>query len=104
MITPQSYKWFFEPTTSVEGHMHAIRRTIVEAQTKFQHVEIMDPHAYGKVLVLDGRIQSSQAEDFIYHEALVHPGMLASERAPVESSVRSVQRSVPGSWAQAVTR
>ena len=82
MITPQSYKWFFEPTTSVEGHMHAIRRTIVEAQTKFQHVEIMDTHAYGKVLVLDGRIQSSQAEDFIYHEALVHPGMLASERAP----------------------
>jgi spermidine synthase len=82
LITPQSYKWFFEPTTAIEGHMHAIRRTIVEAQTKFQHVEIMDTHAYGKVLVLDGRIQSSQAEDFIYHEALVHPGMLASERAP----------------------
>jgi len=82
LITPQSYKWFFEPTTAIEGHMHAIRRTIVEAQTKFQHVEIMDTHAYGKVLVLDGRMQSSQAEDFIYHEALVHPGMLASERAP----------------------
>ncbi|HEX2437413.1 MAG TPA: fused MFS/spermidine synthase, partial [Methylomirabilota bacterium] len=82
MITPQSYKWFFEPTTAVEGHMHAIRRTIVEAQTKFQHVEIMETPAYGKVLVLDGRIQSSQAEDFIYHEALVHPGMLASERPP----------------------
>jgi spermidine synthase len=82
LITPQSYKWFFEPTTAVEGHMHAIRRTIVEAQTKFQHVEIMETPAYGKVLVLDGRIQSSQAEDFIYHEALVHPGMLASERPP----------------------
>jgi spermidine synthase len=82
LITPQSYKWFFEPTTAVEGHMHAIRRTIVELWTKFQHAEIMDTHAYGKVLVLDGRIQSSQAEDFIYHEALVHPGMLASERPP----------------------
>jgi spermidine synthase len=82
LITPQSYKWFFEPTTAVEGHMHAIRRTVVEAQTKFQHVEIMETPAYGKVLVLDGRIQSSQAEDFIYHEALVHPGMLASERPP----------------------
>ena len=82
MITPQSYKWFFEPTTAIEGHMHAIRRTIVEAQTKFQHVEIMETHAYGKVLVLDGRIQSSHAEDAIYHEALVHPGMLASERPP----------------------
>src|SRR5205823_12274239 len=82
LISPQAYKWFFEPTTAVEGHMHAIKRTIVELQTKFQHAEIMETLAYGKLLVLDGRIQSSQAEDFIYHEALVHPGMLACDRAP----------------------
>ena len=82
MITPQSYKWFFEPTTAIEGHMHAIKRTIVETQTKFQHVEIMETLGYGKVLVLDGRIQSSQGDEFIYHEALVHPGMLAAEAAP----------------------
>lgn len=87
MISPQSYKWFFEPTTPVEGHMHAIKRTIVEVQTKFQHAEIMETPAYGKLLVLDGRIQSSQAEDFIYHEALVHPGMLASERRPESGMV-----------------
>jgi spermidine synthase len=85
--TPQAYKWFFEPTTAVEGHMHAIKRTIVEAQTKFQHAEIMETPAYGKLLVLDGRIQSSQAEDFIYHEALVHPGMLASEHRPESGMV-----------------
>ena len=62
--------------------MHAIVRTIVEAQTKFQHVEIMETASYGKALVLDGRIQSSQADEFIYHEALVHPGMLATETKP----------------------
>src|SRR5256712_1495801 len=62
--------------------MHAIKRTIVELQTKFQHAEIMETPAYGKLLVLDGRIQSSQAEDFDYLEALVHAGMVASERAP----------------------
>jgi len=82
LIHPQSYKWFFETTTAVEGHMHAIVRTIVEAQTKFQHVEIMETASYGKALVLDGRIQSSQADEFIYHEALVHPGMLAAENRP----------------------
>jgi spermidine synthase len=82
LINPQSYKWFFETTTAVEGHMHAIVRTIVETQTKFQHVEIMETASYGKALVLDGRIQSSQADEFIYHEALVHPGMLATENKP----------------------
>jgi spermidine synthase len=82
LITSQSYKWFFETTTAFEGHMHAIARTIVEAQTKFQHAEILQTAAYGKTLVLDGRIQSSQVDEFIYHEALVHPGMLTTEASP----------------------
>jgi spermidine synthase len=87
MLNPKSYKWFFETTTPVEGHMHAIVRTIVEVQTKFQHVEIMETAAYGKVLVLDGRMQSSQADEFIYHEALVHPGLLMLDAPPSSALV-----------------
>ncbi|MBI4246163.1 MAG: polyamine aminopropyltransferase [Candidatus Rokubacteria bacterium] len=86
-MNPQSYKWFFETTTPVEGHMHAIVRTLVQARTKFQQVEIMETASYGKVLVLDGRIQSSQADEFIYHEALVHPGLLAADRPPESALV-----------------
>jgi len=82
LISSQSHKWFIETTTAFEGHMHAIAKTIVEAQTKFQHVEILQTASYGKTLVLDGRIQSSQGDEFIYHEALVHPGLLATEAAP----------------------
>ena len=77
MTAPQHYKWFFEATTAVEGHMHAIARTIVARQTKYQYMEIMETLSYGKCLVLDGRIQSSQADEFIYHELLVQPGLLA---------------------------
>ena len=87
MITPKSYKWFFEATTAVEGHMHAIARTIVAAQTKFQHVEIMETASYGKTLVLDGRIQSSQADEFVYHEALVQPGLLILDAPPTSALV-----------------
>ncbi|MGH7310432.1 MAG: fused MFS/spermidine synthase, partial [Candidatus Rokuibacteriota bacterium] len=67
--------------------MHAIVRTIVQAQTKFQLVEIMETASYGKALVLDGRIQSSQADEFIYHEALVHPGLLAVTGSPQSALV-----------------
>ncbi len=87
MIHPQSYKWFFETTTPAEGHMHAIVRTLVQARTKFQLVEIMETASYGKALVLDGRIQSSQADEFIYHEALVHPGLLSVEGPPTSALV-----------------
>jgi len=77
MTAPLQYKWFFETTTPVEGHMHAIARTIVSRRTKFQFMEILETHSYGKCLVLDGRIQSSLADEFIYHELLVQPGLLA---------------------------
>ncbi|HEU5321413.1 MAG TPA: fused MFS/spermidine synthase [Methylomirabilota bacterium] len=87
MINPQSYKWFFETTTPVEGHMHAIVRTLAAVRTKFQNAEILETASYGKALVLDGRIQSSQADEFIYHEALVHPGMLATEAPPTSALV-----------------
>lgn len=76
MNAASHYKWFFETTTPVEGHMHAIARTVVSRQTKFQFMEILETHSYGKCLVLDGRIQSSQADEFIYHELLVQPGLL----------------------------
>ena len=76
-MAPQSpYKWFFETTTSVEGHAHAILRTIFALRTEFQQMEILETASYGKCLVLDGRIQSSIADDFIYHETLVHPAMV----------------------------
>jgi len=86
MAGPPQYKWFFESTTPVEGHMHAIARTISSRQTKFQFMEIFETHSYGKVLVLDGRIQSSQHDEFIYHEILVQPGLLAHPR-PVRAMV-----------------
>ena len=80
MAQPSSYKWFFETTTPVEGHFHAITRTILALQTKFQQMEILETAHYGKCLVLDGRMQSSAADEFVYHEALVHPGLILPDR------------------------
>ena len=80
MAQPSPYKWFFETTTPVEGHFHAITRTLFSLQTEFQHMEILETASYGKCLVLDGRMQSSVADDFLYHETLVHPAMILHPR------------------------
>src|SRR3989440_9037468 len=95
MAGPPQYKWFFETTTPVEGHMHAIARTIATRQTKFQFMEIFETHSYGKVLVLDGRIQSSEHDEFIYHEILVQPGLLAHPK-PVRAMVIGGGEGGPG--------
>jgi len=42
----------------------------------------METVGCGKCLVLDGRMQSTEADDFIYHEALVHPAPLTTDSPP----------------------
>jgi len=74
--------WFIETTTPGDGHFHAVVRTIASAQTAFQRADILETVGFGKLLVLDGRIQSSQGDEFIYHDALVHPGMLGTTTPP----------------------
>lgn len=76
MTDQKNYKWFLDYLTPFEGHMHAIETVIFNKQTQFQQVEILETRSYGRCLVLDGKMQSSEKDEFIYHEALVHPAML----------------------------
>ena len=50
---------------------------MVRKKTKFQNALIADTYSFGRVLVLDGEIQSAAADEFIYHESLVHPALLS---------------------------
>lgn len=40
-------------------------------------LQVIETAPFGKTLVLDGKTQSAQLDEFIYHETLVHPAMLA---------------------------
>lgn len=76
MIEPKNYQWFIEYTSPEEGHIHGIKTIHYSSQTKYQKMEIMESGSYGLCLVLDGKMQSSITDEFIYHEALVHPALL----------------------------
>ena len=71
-----SSKWFFDEINPHLLQLHAIEGSIYSGKTKFQSIEILKSPAFGKLLVLDGKIQSSELDEFIYHELLVHPPML----------------------------
>jgi spermidine synthase len=70
-------KWFFDKINSNLMQLHAISDVLYSGKTKFQSIEILRSPSFGKLLVLDGKIQSAEIDEFIYHEALVHPAMLA---------------------------
>jgi spermidine synthase len=77
MVAPKNCKWFLEVLGPDEGHLHGIKTVLFSKETPFQHIEVVDLGDYGRALVLDGKVQSTAADEFIYHEALVHPALLA---------------------------
>ncbi len=71
-----NWKWFIEYTHPSQAHMYGIERYVYGGRTKYQYVEIFDTEFYGRCLVLDGKIQSAEYDEYIYHEILVHPALL----------------------------
>ncbi|MCX7988764.1 MAG: polyamine aminopropyltransferase [Thermodesulfovibrio sp.] len=68
-------KWYIEETTENEILLHSLREIIYSGSSPYQRIEVIRTGNMGKCLYLDGKIQSSEMDEFIYHEALVHPAM-----------------------------
>jgi spermidine synthase len=73
---PDKHRCFSDHISPNLTVLHSIKGRIYSGRSKFQSVEIINTGSFGVCLVLDGKIQSSEADEFIYHEALVHPAML----------------------------
>jgi spermidine synthase len=69
-------KWFFDKINRNLMQLHSVEEMIFSGQTKFQKIEIIRSGAFGKCLVLDSKIQSSEFDEFVYHEGLVHPALI----------------------------
>jgi spermidine synthase len=76
MSETKSHSWFHDYLSPHESHVHGIKSTIYSRQSPFQQIEILETESYGRCLILDGKMQSSETDEFIYHEALVHPALL----------------------------
>ena len=73
----QPWHWFIERPDRYEHHMFACKRVLFLGQTPYQSVQVVETYNFGKMLILDGKVQSAEEDEYIYHEALVHPAMMA---------------------------
>ncbi|MGH8764237.1 MAG: polyamine aminopropyltransferase, partial [Burkholderiales bacterium] len=69
------------PLSSSTGFYVRANRQVGEHQTRHHKVEIYDTPQYGLVMRLDGRNTTSEREEFVYHENLIHP-VLTAHAAP----------------------
>ena len=71
-----SGKWYLETVFPDLAIMLQVREVLYSGQTAYQKVEVLESRVFGRSLVLDGKTQSTERDEHIYHEALVHPAML----------------------------
>ncbi|WP_456464085.1 polyamine aminopropyltransferase [Persephonella sp.] len=67
--------WFTEHWT--EGVGLTVKASEVKRiKSKYQEILVLDTPEFGKMLILDGLVQTTERDEFIYHEMLAHPGMV----------------------------
>ncbi len=81
MMRPQwpDGQWFVEFNSPSDLCGYRYDRILAAGQTRYQHYMIIEAPALGRALILDGVLQSASRDEVIYHEALVHPALMAHD-------------------------
>ena len=75
--SPATEGWIDEPHQGVRYGLAG--RVLVEEQSDFQRITVIDSQRYGKGLLLDGCWMTAEHQERHYHEALVHPALCSAE-------------------------
>ncbi len=70
-------KRFLETLYDGYGQEFRVDELLFEDETGHQHLVIFRNAHFGRVLVLDGVVQTTERDEFIYHEMLAHVPILA---------------------------
>ena len=75
--SPTGEQWHYENITPDLVQGERVHRVLYTGRTEYQSITIQDTACFGRTLVLDNKTQSTEVDEFVYHEALVHPSMIA---------------------------
>jgi spermidine synthase len=68
--------WVSEKWNNVQV-LYKVSSILHEDHSEFQHTQIVDSYQYGRMLLLDGFVQTTEKDEFVYHEMMVHVPMLS---------------------------
>ena len=75
--SPAATGWIDEPHQGVRYGLEG--RVLVEEQSDFQRITVIESTRYGKGLLLDGCWMTAERQECHYHESLVHPALCGAE-------------------------
>jgi spermidine synthase len=74
-------EWFTETLHQGWRQQIKVTKVLYHDKTEHQDLVLFESPQWGRVLALDGVVQTTTADEFAYHEMLVHPALLAHGRA-----------------------
>jgi spermidine synthase len=69
--------WINETLYPDWGQRFLVTRELARVKSEFQDIAIFESSSHGRVMVLDGVIQITEADEFVYQEMLTHVPLLA---------------------------
>ncbi len=69
--------WLNEALYPAWGQRFLVKRELARVQSDFQDIVIFESFSHGRVMVLDGVVQITEADEFVYQEMLAHVPLLA---------------------------
>jgi spermidine synthase len=73
----QKDELIFDWLNAHSGYGYTTRERLATVQSPYQRIEVYDTHQFGRLFRLDGRLMTSEGEEFFYHECMTHPALLA---------------------------
>jgi spermidine synthase len=68
--------WYYEDYIPHYRLGLEIKETLFLGNSPYQKIQVIDSYLYGKVLLLDDIVQTTEKDEFMYHEMLIHPALL----------------------------
>jgi len=73
----QFKKYITETMSDGEFITYVADRILYVGESPYQKIQVFENCVYGRILMLDQAVQFTDADEFIYHEMLSHPAVLA---------------------------
>ncbi|KAF6164697.1 hypothetical protein GIB67_033913, partial [Kingdonia uniflora] len=68
--------WYEEEIEDNLRWCFALNSILHTGASQYQDIALLDTKPFGKALIIDGKLQSAEIDEFIYHESLVHPALI----------------------------
>lgn len=79
MSPARSGRFLLEQVNADFGFFLRAREPLLDTHTRLQKIEVFDTPMFGRVLRLDGVFQTSECDEFFYHENLCHIGAISHD-------------------------